>query len=88
MIFFLFFLQADRTHLETEAGSETEPETGLTSSEPEFQTRKERECWHLYRRMCDKGVYVSFDTVLRLAISIQFFSRIFLQFRLKYCYEK
>ncbi|XP_046734941.1 uncharacterized protein LOC124404651 [Diprion similis] len=48
-------------------GTETNPETKATSSfsEPQFQTRKERECWHLYRRMCDKGVYVSFDTVLR-----------------------
>ncbi|KAL6268686.1 hypothetical protein P5V15_001816 [Pogonomyrmex californicus] len=34
-------------------------------SEPHFQTTKEKECWHLYRRMCDKGVCVSFDTVLR-----------------------
>lgn len=33
--------------------------------EPPCQTAKEKECWHLYRRMCDKGVYVSFDTVLR-----------------------
>ncbi|XP_011495018.1 PREDICTED: uncharacterized protein LOC105359945 [Ceratosolen solmsi marchali] len=29
------------------------------------QTPKEKECWHLYQRMCDKGVFVSFDTVLR-----------------------
>ncbi|XP_043286150.1 probable serine/threonine-protein kinase dyrk2 [Venturia canescens] len=35
------------------------------SAEPTFQTTKEKECWHLYRRMCDKGVCVSFDTVLR-----------------------
>ncbi|XP_046414689.1 uncharacterized protein LOC124176897 [Neodiprion fabricii] len=46
-------------------GLDPEPETPTSSSEPQFQTRKERECWHLYRRMCDKGVYVSFDTVLR-----------------------
>ncbi|XP_078041225.1 uncharacterized protein LOC144472209 [Augochlora pura] len=36
-----------------------------TSTEPQFQTNKEKECWHLYRKMCDKGVCVSFDTVLR-----------------------
>ncbi|XP_017787855.1 PREDICTED: uncharacterized protein LOC108570498 [Habropoda laboriosa] len=36
-----------------------------TSTEPHFQTNKEKECWHLYRKMCDKGVCVSFDTVLR-----------------------
>lgn len=34
-------------------------------AEPYCQTPKEKECWHLYRRMCDKGVFVSFDTVLR-----------------------
>ncbi|KAJ9589871.1 hypothetical protein L9F63_017026 [Diploptera punctata] len=34
-------------------------------SEPEFQTTKERECWQLYRRMLEKGVSVSYDTVLR-----------------------
>ncbi|XP_021938174.1 uncharacterized protein LOC110838856 [Zootermopsis nevadensis] len=33
--------------------------------EPEFQTPKERECWQLYRRMMEKGVSVSYDTVLR-----------------------
>ncbi|XP_050576905.1 uncharacterized protein LOC126915829 isoform X2 [Bombus affinis] len=33
--------------------------------EPHFQTNKEKECWHLYKKMCDKGVCVSFDTVLR-----------------------
>ncbi|CAK9803593.1 hypothetical protein ANTPLA_LOCUS3714 [Anthophora plagiata] len=35
------------------------------STEPHFQTNKEKECWHLYRKMCDNGVCVSFDTVLR-----------------------
>ncbi|KAF7990127.1 hypothetical protein HCN44_009862 [Aphidius gifuensis] len=33
--------------------------------EPHLRTTKEKECWHLYRKMCDKGVCVSFDTVLR-----------------------
>ncbi|XP_058799571.1 uncharacterized protein LOC131669029 [Phymastichus coffea] len=33
--------------------------------EPYCQTPKEKECWHLYKKMCDKGVFVSFDTVLR-----------------------
>ncbi|CAL7936085.1 unnamed protein product [Xylocopa violacea] len=36
-----------------------------TPMEPHFQSNKEKECWHLYRKMCDKGVCVSFDTVLR-----------------------
>ncbi|XP_057333312.1 uncharacterized protein LOC130672662 [Microplitis mediator] len=35
------------------------------TAEPVLGTTKEKECWHLYRRMCDKGVCVSFDTVLR-----------------------
>ncbi|PSN33287.1 hypothetical protein C0J52_20680 [Blattella germanica] len=34
-------------------------------AEPEFQSPKERECWQLYRRMVEKGVSVSYDTVLR-----------------------
>ncbi|XP_012222383.1 uncharacterized protein [Linepithema humile] len=41
------------------------PQEVILPSEPQFQTTKEKECWHLYRRMCDKGVCVSFDTVLR-----------------------
>ncbi|KYN17106.1 hypothetical protein ALC57_10635 [Trachymyrmex cornetzi] len=49
---------------ETISAKETPPEV-ILPSEPHFQTTKEKECWHLYRRMCDKGVCVSFDTVLR-----------------------
>ncbi|KAL0132517.1 hypothetical protein PUN28_000334 [Cardiocondyla obscurior] len=49
---------------ETSPIKETSPKVMLPS-EPHFQTTKEKECWHLYRRMCDKGVCVSFDTVLR-----------------------
>ncbi|XP_017885271.2 uncharacterized protein LOC108628088 isoform X2 [Ceratina calcarata] len=41
-----------------------QPEQSV-SNEPHLQTNKEKECWHLYRKMCDKGVCVSFDTVLR-----------------------
>ncbi|XP_011144528.2 uncharacterized protein LOC105186182 [Harpegnathos saltator] len=44
---------------------EMPPREMTLSTEPRFQTTKEKECWHLYRRMCDKGVCVSFDTVLR-----------------------
>ncbi|KAF4522058.1 hypothetical protein B566_EDAN004040 [Ephemera danica] len=32
---------------------------------PRFETPKEKECWQLYRKMCEKGLTVSFDTVLR-----------------------
>ncbi|XP_015586046.1 uncharacterized protein LOC107263395 [Cephus cinctus] len=45
--------------------SVSDAKTDRAPAEPQFQTIKEKECWHLYRRMCDKGVYVSFDTVLR-----------------------
>ncbi|KAL0279719.1 UNVERIFIED_CONTAM: hypothetical protein PYX00_001215 [Menopon gallinae] len=33
--------------------------------EPEFKSPKEKECWVLYQKMLEKGVSVSFDTVLR-----------------------
>jgi len=42
----------------------TDP-VGSQDAEPEFQSPKERECWQLYRRMLEKGVSVSYDTVLR-----------------------
>jgi hypothetical protein len=42
----------------------TDP-VGSQDGEPEFQSPKERECWQLYRRMLEKGVSVSYDTVLR-----------------------
>ncbi|XP_046382300.1 translation initiation factor IF-2 isoform X2 [Ischnura elegans] len=32
---------------------------------PEFKSAKEKECWELYQRMCDKGLTVSYDTILR-----------------------
>ncbi|XP_075230256.1 uncharacterized protein LOC142329472 [Lycorma delicatula] len=32
---------------------------------PEFKSPKEQECWDLFRRMVDKGITVSFETVLR-----------------------
>ncbi|XP_076276648.1 uncharacterized protein LOC143207274 isoform X2 [Lasioglossum baleicum] len=47
------------------ASRETAQQVQLTPTEPQFQTNKEKECWHLYKKMCDKGVCVSFDTVLR-----------------------
>jgi hypothetical protein len=40
------------------------------------QTPKEKECWHLYRRMCDKGVFVSFDTVLRYVLKFLYNKKI------------
>ncbi|XP_018311039.1 uncharacterized protein [Mycetomoellerius zeteki] len=57
-------LKVEQFPKETIPAKETPPEV-ILPSEPHFQTTKEKECWHLYRRMCDKGVCVSFDTVLR-----------------------
>ncbi|XP_059471839.1 nucleolar and coiled-body phosphoprotein 1 [Neocloeon triangulifer] len=37
----------------------------LIEGSPKFESPKEQECWHLYRKMCEKGLTVSFDTVLR-----------------------
>ena len=50
--------------LKPEPKAITDP-VGSQDAEPEFQSPKERECWHLYRRMLEKGVSVSYDTVLR-----------------------
>ncbi|XP_053971864.1 uncharacterized protein LOC128872819 isoform X2 [Hylaeus volcanicus] len=50
---------------QTFATTSKEPVQNAQPMEPQFQTNKEKECWHLYRKMCDKGVCVSFDTVLR-----------------------
>ncbi|CAH1391676.1 unnamed protein product [Nezara viridula] len=33
-----------------------------------FKSAKERECWHLFKRMSSRGVSVSFETVLRYYI--------------------
>jgi hypothetical protein len=50
--------------LRPEPKTTTDP-VGSQDAEPEFQSPKERECWQLYRRMLEKGVSVSYDTVLR-----------------------
>lgn len=34
-------------------------------SKPQLDTQKEKQCWDLYKKMCEKGVTVSFDTILR-----------------------
>lgn len=41
---------------------ETEENLG---GEPKFESVKEKQCWELYKKMCGKGVNVSFDTILR-----------------------
>lgn len=33
--------------------------------EPIIKSPKEKECWALYKKMVDKGVSVSYDTILR-----------------------
>ncbi|RZF47592.1 hypothetical protein LSTR_LSTR012214 [Laodelphax striatellus] len=44
---------------------EEEEEEEAENDVPEFKTPKEQECWDLFRRMVDKGITVSFETVLR-----------------------
>lgn len=44
-----------------------EEEKDEDRKEPEFKSPKEKECWVLYQKMVEKGVTVSFDTVLRWA---------------------
>lgn len=36
-----------------------------SDSKPQLDTQKEKQCWELYKKMCEKGVTVSFDTILR-----------------------
>jgi hypothetical protein len=45
--------------------SAEEMDFAFTEGSPKFESPKEQECWHLYRKMCEKGLTVSFDTVLR-----------------------
>lgn len=45
--------------------SAEEMDFAFTEGSPKFESSKEQECWHLYRKMCEKGLTVSFDTVLR-----------------------
>jgi hypothetical protein len=47
-----------------------EPAASEDAVEPEFRTPKEKECWQLYRRMLEKGVSVSYDTVLRSVLQL------------------
>lgn len=35
------------------------------NSKPQLDTQKEKQCWDLYKKMSEKGVSVSFDTILR-----------------------
>ncbi|CAB3363923.1 Hypothetical predicted protein [Cloeon dipterum] len=45
--------------------SAEEMDLATIEGNPKFESPKEQECWHLYRKMCEKGLTVSFDTVLR-----------------------
>lgn len=33
--------------------------------EPQFESDKEKQCWEMYCKMSEKGVNVTFDTILR-----------------------
>ncbi|XP_050529542.1 uncharacterized protein LOC126899058 [Daktulosphaira vitifoliae] len=37
----------------------------VIDGQPLFKTAKEKECWTLFKKMTDKGISVTFDTVLR-----------------------
>lgn len=42
-----------------------EQETQMSAEKEDTKTPKEKQCWNLYCKMVEKGVNVSFDTVLR-----------------------
>lgn len=43
----------------------TEENEELDPDMPKFDTPKERECWVMYKKMVDKGLPVTYDTLLR-----------------------
>lgn len=65
LYYYYYYVNIQVEHFSKETLPAKETPREMMSLEPHFQTTKEKECWHLYRRMCDKGVCVSFDTVLR-----------------------
>lgn len=54
---------------QSENSGQAEPITGTSvlenESEPLFENPKETQCWSLYKKMSDKGVDISYDTILR-----------------------
>lgn len=53
-----------QSHSQTDSRDE-EGDEDEEDAEPTFSTPKERECWELFKKMSEKGVSVSYDTVLR-----------------------
>lgn len=49
----------------TKGGSEKQEGDEENRSKPQLDTQKEKQCWDLYKKMSEKGVSVSFDTILR-----------------------
>ncbi|XP_050500022.1 repetitive organellar protein [Diabrotica virgifera virgifera] len=47
---------------ETESSKETEMET---KENPDLKSPKEKQCWNMYCKMAEKGINISFDTILR-----------------------
>ncbi|KAI4471747.1 hypothetical protein MML48_1g18325 [Holotrichia oblita] len=62
-----------KTHPNPEKSDDSEkdpssPPPASATDDPtaaKFTNPKERQCWEMYRRMNDKGVAISFDTILR-----------------------
>lgn len=51
--------------LESPDESESKHEEAQSDSNQKFESQNTRQCWELYKKMSEKGVVVSFDTILR-----------------------
>lgn len=54
-----------QTEEENETTVEKIKEENQDKEEPRFGSEKEKQCWAMYRKMADKGLKVSYDTILR-----------------------
>lgn len=51
--------------VQTDEKDKTTVEENEDKEEPKFGSEKEKQCWEMYRKMADKGLKVSYDTILR-----------------------
>lgn len=51
--------------INSDSNVEEANEEELDSDMPKFDTPKEKECWIMYKKMVDKGLPVTYDTLLR-----------------------
>lgn len=54
-------IDSESEKLETSNEATSSPD----KTKPQLDTQKEKQCWDLYKKMSEKGVLVSFDTILR-----------------------